>query len=117
MIMIALQFIEAERNGNWHLHLLFIREMLPVFYAAGHFHYIKGAQIYLQDMMKLENIMNVEYLAFTEKGKFTIRRTNKSWSGIWPDMTIEQTAIRFFGIGKEGAKHGRSMTDSILAIP
>lgn len=68
MVMIAIQFIEAERNGNWNLHLLCVREMLPVFHAAGHFNYMKGAQIYLQDMQKIGNIVDSdEYLKFTEK--------------------------------------------------
>lgn len=90
MVIIAVQFIDAERNGNWNLHLLCVREMLPVFHAAGHFNYIKGAQIYLQDMQKLGNVMDPdEYLKFTDNGLFTIRRTDKPWSGIWSDMTIE----------------------------
>ncbi|GBP77375.1 hypothetical protein EVAR_40029_1 [Eumeta japonica] len=57
--------------------------MLPIFHAAGHFNYMKGAQIYLQDMQKLGNSMDPdEYLKFTEEGLFTIRRTNKPWSGM-----------------------------------
>lgn len=116
MVMIAIQFIEAERNGNWNLHLLCVREMLPVFHAAGHFNYIKGAQIYLQNMKNLGTIMDPdEYLKFTDNGLFTIRKTNKPWSGVWSDMTIEQTAMRFFGTGKEGTKHGRTMTDSVVS--
>lgn len=31
---------------------------------------------------------------FTENGYFTIRRTDKFWSGVWSDMTIEQTLMR-----------------------
>lgn len=63
--------------------------MLPIFHAAGHFNYCKGAQIYLQGMLNLENVMDAsEFTTFTEKGLFTVRRTDKAWSGIWTDMTI-----------------------------
>lgn len=67
-------------------------------------------------MQKSGDIMDPDkYLKFAENGLFTIRRTNKPWSGIWSDMTIEQTAMRFFGTGKEGTQHGRTMTDSIVS--
>lgn len=114
-VIVALQFIEAERLGNWNLHLSCIQQMLPIFHAAGHFNYSKGAQIYLQDMSNLGNLMDpTEFITFTEKGLFTVRRTNKSWSGIWPDMTIEQTLMRILKTGAQSATHGRSVTDSVL---
>ena len=31
---------------------------------------------------------------FVEYGYFTIRRTDKLWSGVWSDMTIEQVLMR-----------------------
>lgn len=37
MITLVKQFIDAERAGNWNLHLNTIRQMLPFFHAAGHF--------------------------------------------------------------------------------
>ncbi|XP_044597979.1 uncharacterized protein LOC123274438, partial [Cotesia glomerata] len=66
-VIVALQFIEAERLGNWNLHLSCIKQMLPIFHAAGHFNYCKGAQIYLQDMSDLKNVMDPsEFITFTE---------------------------------------------------
>lgn len=114
-VIVALQFIEAERLGNWNLHLSCIKQMLPIFHAAGHFNYCKGAQIYLQDMSDLKNVMDPsEFVTFTEKGLFTVRRTDKAWSGIWPDMTIEQTLMRVLKTGAQSVTHGRSVTDSVL---
>ena len=41
-------FLRAERTGQWDLHLYCVRDILPYFHAAGHLHYAKAAQIYLQ---------------------------------------------------------------------
>lgn len=113
MVTIVLQFIEAERLGNWKLHLQSVEKMLPYFHASGHYLYAKSAQIYLQSMLQLE--MNMEYdefWQFTEGGAFTIRRSQKAWAGIWSDMTIEQTLNRFFGTD---LKHGRGVSPSVVA--
>ncbi|GBP52266.1 hypothetical protein EVAR_9177_1 [Eumeta japonica] len=56
-----------------------------------------------------------EYVTFTEKGLFTVRRTDKAWSGIWSDMTIEQTLMRVLKTGAQSATHGRSVSDSVLS--
>nr|CAH7764460.1 unnamed protein product [Callosobruchus chinensis] len=113
MVIIALQFIESERLGNWVMYLQAMEKMLPILHAAGHFGYAKGLQIFLQDMAKLKATMNYdEYTNFTEKGYFTIRRSNKPFCGIWSDMTIEQTLNRFFGTD---LKHGRGVTPSVVA--
>ncbi|XP_074034537.1 uncharacterized protein [Leptinotarsa decemlineata] len=112
MVTIALQFIEAELLGNWQLHLQSVKKMLPYFHASGYFLYAKSAQIYLQSMIKLEMEMDdEEYRLFTQEGYFTIRRSYKAWSGIWSDMTIEQTLNRFFGTD---LIHG-SVTPSVVA--
>ncbi|XP_045475385.1 uncharacterized protein LOC123686399 isoform X2 [Harmonia axyridis] len=111
-IIIALQFLEAERLGNWELHLQSVKEMLPFFHASGHYPYAKYAQIYLQQMADLELIMDPgEYDEFTKEGFFTIRRSEKAWAGIWSDMVIEQTLNRFFGTD---LKHGRGVTSSVV---
>lgn len=112
-VTVALQFIEAERLGNWALHLQSIEQMLPLFHASGHFAYAKSAQIYLQDMVNLEVTMDPEeFDNFTKGGYFTIRRTDKAWSGVWSDMVIEQTLNHFFGTD---LRHGRGVTPSVVA--
>ncbi|KAK2579946.1 hypothetical protein KPH14_007626 [Odynerus spinipes] len=53
-----------------------------------------------------------EYAEFINGG-FTIRRTDKFWSGIWSDMTIEQALMRTMkDIG--GPTRGRGMSESVL---
>lgn len=96
-VIIALQFIKAERLENQKFYLQAIRDMLPLFHALGHFAYAKSAQIYFQDILILESGVNDEecYRSATE-GFFTIRRTDKAWLGIYSDNTIEQTLNHFF---------------------
>ncbi|KMQ84207.1 hypothetical protein RF55_18201 [Lasius niger] len=102
--------------GNWKFHLDTIQKMLPYFHASGHFFYAKSCHLYLQDMLSLEEKMDpLEYETFTKKGYFTIRRSDKFWSGIWSDMTIEQTLMRTMkSIG--GLTHGRGISNSVLTM-
>ena len=63
--------------------------MLPFFHASGHFQYAKSAHLYLQNMSNLQNIMPAEdFRRSTERGYFTIRRSDKFWSGIFSDQMI-----------------------------
>ncbi|XP_048514031.1 uncharacterized protein LOC105693971 [Athalia rosae] len=113
MVTTALQFVEAERLGDWNLHVQCVKQMLPVFHAVGHLPYAKSAQIYLQDMAALESKMDPdEFDKFTRQGFFTIRRSDKPWSGVWSDMTIEQTLNRYFGTD---LIHGRGITAGVIS--
>ena len=73
MITLLKDFIETERSGDFEKNLYTIKQMLPYFYASGHFHYVKSAQIYLQTMSHLEKVMEkTKYNDFVTKGYFTI---------------------------------------------
>ena len=37
--LIAHMFIRAQRDGDWLLHVHCLQNMLPYFFAAGHWHY------------------------------------------------------------------------------
>lgn len=115
MVTLVKNFIEAERTGNWKLHLSTIAKMMPFFHATGHFNYALSAQLYLQDMHELQgSISPRDYRRFVGAGFFTIRRSEKYRSGIWSDMTIEQTLMRGMKT-KGGLTGGRGYTDSVLA--
>ena len=95
MVQIMRNFIRAERTGNWGLHKDSVQDMLPYFHAARHTNYAKSALLYLQEADDIENKMSEEeFHKFSEEGYFTIRRTDKFWSGIWSDMTIEQVLMK-----------------------
>ncbi|GBO02376.1 hypothetical protein AVEN_179539-1 [Araneus ventricosus] len=49
MVTLIKQFIEADKMGNWTLHLTTAQKILPFFHAVGHF-YAKCAHLYFQDM-------------------------------------------------------------------
>ena len=88
-------FIWSERTGDWPLHLDTIRKMLPFFHAWGHLHYAKSAHLYHREMCSLHDVMDMnEFQAYTEKGFFTIRCSDRFWSSVWSDMTIEQVLKR-----------------------
>lgn len=89
--------------------------MIPFFHASGHTLYAKCAHLYLQHMLQLKDSMNeLEYERFTAEGFFTIRRSDKFWSGIWSDMTIEQVLMRLMKT-QGGLTHGRGFSESVLA--
>lgn len=114
MVTLVKQFIQAERMGNWDLHLNTVQLMLPFFHAAGHFFYAKCAHLYLQNMLELSQKIDAdEYKLFTADGFFTVRRSKKFWAGIWSDMTIEQVlmcSMKNYG----GLTRGRGITETVL---
>lgn len=54
-----------------------------------------------------------EYSQFTDKGYFTVRRTDRFWRGNFTDQTIEQDLMRLFK-SSGGMTRGRGITDSTL---
>ena len=109
-------FVRAERSDDWKLHLHCVKEMLPYFHAAAHLSYDKSAHLYLQQMLNLPNKMEQQvYTQYTEKGFFSIRRTNKFWSGLWTDLTIEQVLMRSMKTSG-GLTRGRDLSDSSIYI-
>lgn len=112
---IVQRFVRAERLGDWSLHLQSVRDMIPFFHAAGHLNYARSSQLYCQQMEDLEEKMSPEeFEAFTTMGAFTVRRKGERWSGVWTDMTIEQSLMRPMK-SKGGLTHGRGVTDSTIA--
>lgn len=112
---LVIQFITAEKMGNWKSHIDCIQKMLPYFCARGHFLYATSAFLYLQDMLEIEKTLPAEeFKKFIGEGYFTIRRTKKFLSGIFSDMTIEQTYMRNVK-STSGLTHGRGVTLAVLA--
>jgi len=114
MVTLIRHYITAERSGNWNLHLQCVQKMIPYFHATGHFPYAKSCHIYLSDMTNLKSKHNEDvYQQFVNEGFFTIRRNDNFWSGIWSDMTFEQTLMRSMKTSG-GLTHCRGITDSVL---
>ncbi|XP_039283254.1 uncharacterized protein LOC120351138 isoform X2 [Nilaparvata lugens] len=113
-IDLALNFVYAERTGDWIMHLKCTTDMLPYFHASGHLPYAKSAHIYAQEMTKItEKLSEKELDLFINKGYFTVKRTTRYWSGTWTDMCIEQCLMRpMKSVG--GLTHGRGMNESTV---
>ncbi|GBN07534.1 hypothetical protein AVEN_252904-1 [Araneus ventricosus] len=65
-------------------------------------------------MLNLKDKLDpIEYEKFTKDGYFTIRRTDKFWSGIWSYQTIEGTLMKTMK-RSGGLTRGRGITESVL---
>lgn len=60
IIFLMIDFVFAEKSGDWELHLKPSERMLPFFHVTGHFHYAQSVQIYHDDMKKLFDVMDKE---------------------------------------------------------
>lgn len=115
MVYLMKEYIHAERSGNWDAHLNCVKRMIPFFHASGHFPYAKSCHLYVQDMENLPSKMTPEdYTKFVTSGYFTVRRSDRFWSGVWSDMTIETTLMRAFH-SRGGVTRGRGVADSALS--
>ena len=120
MVALLRQFIEAERTGNWELHLQSLRDMLPFYAAAGLNLYAKSVYIYLQQMLEL-NSKHADVLELFKKGFHVIRRSDRFWAGLSSDLVIEQVLMRSVK-SSGGLTHGRGMAESqraqwLLSMP
>ena len=90
-VLLTMMFVGAEREGDWPLHLASYEQMLPYFFAAGHVTYARYGLCYLREMERLPQ----EVLSHFTKGEHVMHHSAGSWSGIWSDMMIETTYIRY----------------------
>jgi len=90
-VFIMMLFIRAEREGDWSLHICAVTAMMPYFFAAGHANYARYGLYYLRSMERLPD----EVLARFLKGEHVMRHKPGLWNGIWSDMYIETTFMRY----------------------
>ena len=96
-VFVILRYIRAEREADWALHLNSVREMMPLFFAAGHTHYARYALYYLRTMEQLPPEVLKHFTAREHK----MHHTPGYFNGIWTDMAIETTYMRY-GHGRKG---------------
>ena len=90
-VLMVMQFIRAEREGEWALHLHACKEMIPYFFAANHTNYARYGLYYLRRMERLPPDILKHFL----KGEHVMRHQDGIWNGIWVDMLIETTFMRY----------------------
>ncbi|KAG0712796.1 hypothetical protein GWK47_017680 [Chionoecetes opilio] len=86
-----MQFVRAEREGDWPLHLAVVSAMMPYFFASAHFNYARYGLYYLRSM----EAMPAEVLPECMRGNHVMRHNPGIWNGIWSDMFIESTFMRY----------------------
>jgi len=96
-VFLMMLFVRAEREADWPLHLYAVKEMMPYFFAAGHHHYARYGLYYLRSMERLPGDILHRFL----KGDHVMRHKPGLWNGIWSDMFIESTFMRY-GHGARG---------------
>ena len=91
MVMLLLDYIRAEREGQWKKHLSAVTAMLPYFFVTDHQNYAKWCSVYVADMNLLEQSSAEALEAFNE-GHHVVSRSGKPFSAVWSDMALEQSA-------------------------
>lgn len=90
-VFIMMLFVRAEREAEWLLHLVTVKSMMPYFNAAGHINYARYGLYYLRSMESLPP----EVLLKFRNGEHVMRHKAGLSNGIWSDMYIETTFMRY----------------------
>ena len=93
MVLLLLQFLRAERTGNWDLHIATTSQMIPYFFAMDRRNYSKWLPVYLADMTALSSkhpLVHKESL----DGNHSVSRSQHSFSKVSTDLALEQSVNR-----------------------
>ena len=90
-VFIMMLYIRAERGGDWPLHLVAVKQVLPYFFASSHMKYARYGLYYLRSMQRLVQ----EELSNFMKGEHVMHHVPGLWNGIWSGMFIETTFMRY----------------------
>ena len=92
MVAILKNHLVSARTGDCTLYLRSLQQMLPYLAASGHNNYVKSITLFLEKMSKLSTTHPFVSAKFQE-GFFVVRRSEKFWAGIFPDLCIEQALM------------------------
>ena len=96
-MLTILKYIRAEREADWPLHVLAVKEMLVLFFAAGHHNYARYGLYYARSIEIMPDTLEDQFM----KGQHTMHHKPGIFNGIWSDMAIETTYMRY-GHGHSG---------------
>ena len=96
-VFTIMKYVRAEREADWPLHLASVHEMMPLFFAAPHFNYALYGLYYLREMEAMTDIVRQHFV----KGEHTMHHNAGLFNGIWIDMAIGTTFVRY-GHGQSG---------------
>jgi hypothetical protein len=92
---IMCQFICASHSGDWNLYLITLNKMLNLFAGTGHIYYAKSTRLYLQRMLELPHTHPWMHQKLAVDSFHVIRRSERYWAGLWPDLVIEKVFTSF----------------------
>ena len=90
MVNLLLHFLQAERTGNWKLHLSAVAAMTPYFFAMDRHNYARWLPVYLADMHQIESKHPRVYAEFM-RGNHVVSRSSHPFSQVSTDMALEQS--------------------------
>ena len=90
-VLMMMKFIHAERDSDWPLHLQAGKEMFPIMFAAGHQNYARYGLYYLRTMEAMPEKVREPFMI----GEHTMHHKSGIANGIWSDMAIETTYMRY----------------------
>ena len=90
MVKLLLQFVKAERAGNWELDLLSVSAMVPYFLAMDRPNYSRWLPVYITDMRQLVTKHPEVHQEFVN-GNHAVSRSGKPSAQVWTDMALEQS--------------------------
>ena len=90
MVGILLDFIRANRDGNWQLHMDSFSAMLPWLTVYDHTNYARWGPVYLADMQQLPQTAPNVYQEFIP-GNFVVKRHVGRFNQIPVDQATEWT--------------------------
>ena len=106
-VFTIMKYVRAEREADWPLHLASVHEMMPLFFAASRFNYARYGLYYLREMEAMAKVVRQHFV----KGEHTMHHNAGLFNGIWSDMAIETTFMRY------GHVHGQSGVIGITMRP
>lgn len=93
MVLVLLQFIKAERTGNWKLHLSATASMVAHFFSMDRVNYARWLPVYISDMHSLQDNHPEVHREFSS-GNFGVSRAKQPFAQVWTDMALEQSINR-----------------------
>ena len=95
MVLLLLDFLAAERDSDWKIHLETFQEMIYYDRAFDHYKYFSWGLVYLCDMAELPTKHPALYESFVN-GQHTVSRSksNSSFNCVSTDMALEQSLNR-----------------------
>ena len=85
MISILLQFIRAQRVGNWDLHIESFTSKIKYFMWYDHHNYARWGPVYVTEMHQLPD----EILELFRQGHFVVKRSQRKFNQVDPDQAQE----------------------------